>query len=160
MDWRALAGNFLTTVAGQRGQKAVAPSAHEDFRPLQVTVLYTTPRATLAALGMAARLGVGLDTCPQVVWMYAVPYTLPLEKTAVSARFLEEQISALASESPVEITTRICLCRDPRRSFHETFSPHSLIVIGRKKRWWPTQEEDWAKELRKDGHEVILADLE
>jgi hypothetical protein len=31
--------------------------------------------------------------------------------------------------------------------------------MGGKKRWWPTEEQWLAWRLRKDGHEVIFADL-
>jgi len=55
---------------------------------LQVQVLYTTHSETLAALEVASRLGGNLDTHPKVVRLYAVPYTLPLERPAVSADFL------------------------------------------------------------------------
>jgi hypothetical protein len=34
--------------------------------------------------------------------------------------------------------------------------PHSLIVLGARKRWWPTQEKRLARKLRRAGHEVIL----
>jgi hypothetical protein len=36
--------------------------------------------------------------------------------------------------------------------------PNSLVVVGGRKRFWPTQEELLAKTLRRQGHEVIFAE--
>jgi len=127
---------------------------------LQVNVLYTTPSRTRAALTIASRLGADLRACPEVLRVYAVPYSLPLEKPAVPIGFLEEQIRALARQSPTEITARIILCREPRAILRQVLPPHSLIVIGGQKRWWPTREQRLASALRKDGHEVIFVDQE
>jgi hypothetical protein len=136
------------------------PPADENGERPQVNVLYTTHAGTLAALKMASRLGAELGIYPTVLRLYAVPYTLPLEMPAVAMGFLEEQIHALARESPTEVTARIILCREPRRSLPEILRPHSLIVLGGTKRWWPTKEQWWARMLRKDGHEVIFVHLE
>jgi len=37
--------------------------------------------------------------------------------------------------------------------------PHSLIIVGGRKRWWPTSEQRLAQALKKDGHHVIFAEL-
>jgi len=123
---------------------------------LKVNVIFTTNSGTLAALELASRLGANLGVCPNVLMLYAVPYALPLEKPAVSIGFLEERIRGVTRVSPMKITARIYLCRDPKRSLHQILQPHSLIVIGGKKRWWPTKEQRFARMLRKEGHEVIF----
>ena len=92
--------------------------------------------------------------------LYAVPYTLPLEKPAVPEGFLEEQLRALQRDSPAEISARICLCRHPRQGLREVLEPHSLVVIGGRKRWWPTEEQRLARLLKKDGHHVVFAEIE
>jgi hypothetical protein len=91
--------------------------------------------------------------------LYPVPYTLPLEKQAVPEGFLENEVRALKRDFPEELSVRICLCRHPRQGLREALEPHSLIVMGGRKRWWPTEEQWLAWRLRKDGHEVIFADL-
>jgi hypothetical protein len=126
---------------------------------LQVNVLYTTHSGTLAALKVASRLGANLGTRPKVLRLYAVPYALPLERPAVPIDFLEEELRALACESTTEFTARIYLCREPRWTLRELFPPPSVIVLAGRKRWWPTKEQRWARMLKKDGHEVIFADL-
>lgn len=143
-----------------RAEGSGLPPVDENGERPQVNVLYTTHAGTLAALKMASRLGAELGICPTVLRLYAVPGTLPLEMPAVAMGFLEEQIHALARESPTEVTARIVLCREPRRSLREILRPHSLIVLGGTKRWWPTKEQWWARILREEGHEVIFVGSE
>jgi len=132
--------------------------ADQSSERLQVNILYTTPSGTRAALTIASRLSADLRTCSEVLRVYAVPYSLPLERQAVPIGFLEEQVRALARQSPAEITARIILCREPRAILRQVFPPHSVIVIAGKKRWWPTKEQRWAGILKQEGHEVIFVD--
>jgi alkylated DNA repair dioxygenase AlkB len=67
---------------------------------------------------------------------------------------------ALAAESPVETTVRICLCRDRWEALEVLLEPRSLVVLGGRKRWWPTRESRLAQKLRRAGHEVILTETE
>ena len=143
-----------------RAERSGLPPVDENGARLQVNVLYTTHAGSLAALKVASRLGTELGICPTVLRLYAVPYTLPLEMPAVATGFLEEQIHALAHESPTEVTARIILCRKPRRSLREILRSHSLIVLGGKQRWWPAKEQGWARMLREEGHEVIFVGSE
>ena len=131
----------------------------ERSQQLEIYVLYTTHTGTLAALKTASQLAANLSICPKVLRLHSVPYTLPLERPAVSTDFLEEQVRALAFESPTEFTARVCLCREPRWSLRQLFPPHSVIVIAGKKCWWPTKEQSWAKWLRNDGHEVLFLEV-
>jgi len=155
---RTLESRSDPVVAPRAESPDLLPADQSGERP-QVNVLYTTRSGTLAALKVASRLGLSLRTCPRVLRVYAVPYTLPLEKPVVPTDFLEEQIRSLARESPTEFTARIYLCREPRWSLRQLFPPHSVIVIAGKKRWWPTKEQRWARLLRKEGHEVIFLDV-
>jgi hypothetical protein len=90
---------------------------------------------------------------------YEVPYTLPLTKPAVPVEFLEGQVRDLAGKTRLEVAAHIYLCRDKRRSLELLLRPHSLIVVGGKKRWWPTSAQKLAQDLQKDGHLVIFAEL-
>ena len=123
---------------------------------LHVNVLYTTPLGTLAALKVASRLGASLGARPRVLMLYSVPYALPLEKPAVATDFLEEQIRSLARESTTDFTARIYVCREPRLTLRGLFSPHSVIVLAGRKRWWLTKEQRWARLLKRSGHEFIF----
>src|SRR5580765_2484747 len=37
--------------------------------------------------------------------------------------------------------------------------PRSLLVIAGSRNWWPTREKRLARELRRAGHEVVLAEV-
>jgi hypothetical protein len=41
-----------------------------------------------------------------------------------------------------------------------TLSPNSLVVIGGRKKWWPTNEKLTARRLRKAGHKVLFIETE
>jgi len=76
---------------------------------LEVIVIFTDMRGTLSALRMAEGLAQQLEAHIRVVMLYEVPYTLPLEKPAVSVKFLEAQIRRLTGKTPLEVAGRsIC----------------------------------------------------
>jgi len=70
--------------------------------------------------------------------------------------FSERRFRVIAAESPVETTVRLYLCRDRMETLAAVLEPHSLIVLGGRRRWWPTQEKRLVRKLRRAGHEVIL----
>ena len=89
-----------------------------------------------------------------------MPYHLPLNKPAVLHDWNERRFRVLAAESPVETTVRFYFCRDRDETLASVLKPHSLVVLGGKKHWWPTSESRLAKRLRRLGHEVILTETE
>ena len=89
-----------------------------------------------------------------------VPYHLPLESPPVLLDFSEHRLREIATESPVETTVQIYLCRDSWETLKTVLAPHSLVVVGGKRRWWPTKEEKLARRLRRAGYEVIFAETE
>jgi hypothetical protein len=159
MDGDRPAESRLENLTARKAETTDLPRTGDTGQRVEVNVLFTTHAGTLAALKIALRLGRDLRTRPKVLLLYDVPYTLPIEKPAVPTGLLEEQIRALARESSSEITARIILCREPRRTLQQILRPHSVVVIGGKKRWWPTREQRLARALRKDGHEVIFASI-
>ena len=63
-------------------------------------------------------------------------------------------------QSAVDTAIQIYLCRDRWEALFSVLKPYSLVVIGGKKRWWPTPESRLANKLRNAGHEVILTETE
>ena len=131
---------------------------HTEKR-LEVFVIFTDAPGTLAALQMADGLAQKLEAHIRLLMPYEVPYALPLTKPAVPVEFLEGQIRNLAGKTRLEVAAHIYLCRDKRRTLELLLRPHSLIVVGGKKRWWPTSAQKLAQALQKDGHHVIFAEL-
>jgi hypothetical protein len=72
--------------------------------------------------------------------------------------FQEKRFREIAKESPVEIRVQLYLCRDPLQTLKTVLRPHSLIVVGGRKHWWPVRERTLVRRLRNSGHEVIFAE--
>ena len=131
----------------------------QDEQRLEVFVIFTDAPGTLAALQMADGLAQKLEAHIRLLMPYEVPYTLPLTEPAVPVEFLKGQICNLAGRIRLEVAAHIYLCRDKKRTLKLLLRPHSLIVMGGKKRWWPTSAQRLAQDLQKDGHHVIFAKL-
>jgi hypothetical protein len=54
---------------------------------------------------------------------------------------------------------RVYLCRDRAEVVRSVLKPHSLVVIGGNRRWWPTREKRLARQLRRSGHAVVFAEV-
>ena len=89
-----------------------------------------------------------------------VPYPLELAGSPVAIDWLEETLCELASKSAVDTHVDIILSRDTQRTLRRVLRPHSLVVIGSRRRWWRTKEQRLAERLRNDGHQVIVAYLQ
>jgi len=136
------------------------PAATESDLKLNIAVVFTSVAATLAALKEAGTLASSFWARITLVVPQVVPYPLPLESPPVLVEFNENRFRQIAAQSPVETTVEIYLCRDPVATLMEVLTPSSLIVIGGRRRWWPTRERSLVRRLRKAGHEVIFKETE
>jgi hypothetical protein len=132
----------------------------ETASKLNVFVIFTSVDATLQALKEAGKLAHQLNGRIMLVAPQVVPYPLPLTSPPVLLDWNERRLRVIADESAVETIVRIYLCRDPWRALEQALRPHSVVVVGGRKRWWPTRESRLARRLRRAGHEVILAKTE
>ena len=162
------------SVVGARNQmsfaieKILAPSMGHPERPstteadqkLSIAVIFTSVESTLAALKEAGTLASSLGARITLLVPQVVPYPLPLESPPVLLEFNERRFRLIASQSPVETTVRIYLCRDGLEILTNVLSPGSIVVIGGQKRWWPTREKKLARQLRRAGHEVFFKETE
>jgi hypothetical protein len=132
-------------------------SAPEVLNPeLEVNVVYTRLPGTAETLNAASGLARGLGARVTVHVARVIPYPLELKSPPVSVQFAEERLLALAGEQPVETNIQMYLCRDLTETIRRVLKPASVVVIGGRKRWWPTREQKLARTLRRDGHHVIL----
>ena len=136
------------------------PSSGDGESHLNISVIYTSEPATLAALKAAAALANRLEGRITLVVPQVVSYQLPLHQPPVPREWSEDHARTLAAQTPVETTVRFYLCRDQDETLARVLKPHSLIVIGAKKRFWPTSASLLARRLRRLGHEVILTETE
>jgi len=136
------------------------PSAAGADSKLDIAVIFTSVESTIAALKEAGALASGLGARITLLVLQVVPYPLPLESPQVPIEFSERRFRAIASQSPVETTVHIYLCRDKLETLTAALSPGSLVVLGGRKRWWPTREKKLAQQLRRAGHEVLFKETE
>ena len=149
-------------------EKPLAPAtgypkqAHvvEINHPLDIAVMFTSVEPTLWALKQAGALADRLNSRITLVVPQIVPYPLPLTRPPVLLDFNERRFSVIASKCRVDTIVRICLCRDRWNGLATVLKPHSLVVIGGRKRWWPAAEARLARRLRRAGHEVITVEME
>jgi hypothetical protein len=136
------------------------PAKQESESRLTVSVIFTSVPSTLIALKKAGALANRLNGRIALVVPQVVPFPLPLTSPPVLLDWNEKHFRVIASASPVETTVQIYLCRDPLETSIAVLSPHSLVVVGGRKRWWPTPEKRLARRLRGAGHEVIFTETE
>ena len=130
-------------------------------KELEVSVIFTDAPGTLAALRAAGTLADGLGTRIKLVVPLAVPYAFPLDRPPVPVAFTEKLLLDLACRAvQAFLETAICLylCRDRLQTLLEVLEPHSLVVIGGRKHWWPTAETRLAQALRSKGHQGVFID--
>ncbi len=146
----------LTPAAGRSEWTATGDAEAK----LSIAVVFTTVESTLTALKKAGTLANRLGARITLVVPQVVPRPLPLETPPVLLDWSERRFRVIAEQSPVETMVHIYLCRDRLETLLKAFSPRSVVVIGGRKRWWPTSESRLARKLRNAGHEVILAETE
>jgi hypothetical protein len=132
----------------------------ESGSRLNIAVVFTSVDATLAALREAAKLAGSLSAHITLMVPQVVPYPLPPQNPPVLLDWNERRFHVIAADSPVETSVRIYLCRDRLEALRIVLHPRSIVVIGARRRWWPTPERRLARQLRRLGHEVIVKELE
>ena len=147
---------LLTPAAGHPAQRTVE---QQDQR-LNIAVVFTSVESTLAALEEAGTLAQSLGAQITLLVPQVVPYPLPLESPPVLVDFSEKRFHVIARQSRVETKVCIYLCRDQLETLMSALRPGSIVVIGGRKRWWPTREAGLAHKLRKAGHEVFFKETE
>jgi hypothetical protein len=136
------------------------PFAQEANQSLNIAVVFTSVDATLAALKEAGELASHLGARIMLIVPEIVSYVLPVETPPVQVEFNEHRFRVLAQESPVETTVQIYLCRDRFAALRSALKPGSIIILAGRKRWWPTKDQQLARQLRGAGYEVIFKETE
>ena len=136
------------------------PSTGQTESRLNIAVVFTSIESTLAALKEAGALASSLGAWITLLVPQVVPFPLPLESPPVLVEFNERRFRVIASQSPVETNVQIYLCRDPLETLTNALITGSIVVLGGRKRWWPTREKKLARQLRRAGHEVVFKETE
>jgi hypothetical protein len=125
---------------------------------LEVVVIYTGVKQTLAALRTAGGLARGLNARIRLIVPQVVPYPAPLEEPPVQKSFAERRFRTIAEEAAIDTKIDIWLCRNRETVLSEHLKPRSIVVIAAaRQRWWrPSRERRLARILRKQMHQVVL----
>ena len=62
----------------------------------------------------------------------------------------------MTSAAGVNAQVDIRLCRDARAAVESELGPHCVVVIGGRRRWWPTAAMRLARRLERLGHQVVF----
>lgn len=125
--------------------------------PLRLYVLATSTPGTRAALEAAARYAHGLDARIVLLVPHVVPYAQTLDHPADAVDFVANRFRALAAEVDVDISIRVCLCRPQSAALTPLIPKDAAILIGgRTRRWWPTQEQRLARTVMRTGRRVLF----
>ncbi len=148
-------------IVADRSERTEAAEA-DCTRRCVVHVLFTDIPATLNALRTAALLCDGLYGSIRLLLPEAVPFPLSLEEPRRNLRFVDCQFRTLVNahdaahgSNSVETRAEILLCRDAGDALRRRLDPESVVVIGKRSRWWPCREDRLASLLRAAGHHVV-----
>jgi hypothetical protein len=132
----------------------------EADRRINISVISTSTESTIEALRRASTFANSLGARITLVVAQVVPYPLPLASPPVLADFNERRFRQIVVETQVEASVQIYLCRDVHETLLSVIPRGSIVVVGGRKRWWPTAERRLARKLRRAGNQVILTESE
>jgi len=123
-----------------------------------INVVFTTPDETLAAVRVAAALAEPAHAPVTVIHFCTVPYPLAVDApVGVSPAESESFLNRVRAEG-VDVRIRVYLCRPGRTVMPTAFKPHSIIVLGGHRSWWPTASERLRRRLEGAGHYVVFVE--
>jgi hypothetical protein len=129
------------------------------FEP-SVYVVFTSTGPTLKALEKANELAKPLGAHIYVVAMQAVPYPLPLDMHPNPFEFIIRRFEEAVGQSPGKARIFAYLCRDLLQAFKQILYRDFPVVIGIRKKLWPSRDKRLARKLRRAGYKVILVETE
>jgi hypothetical protein len=127
---------------------------------VEIPVLFTSPKATIGAIERTAPLLNGLNARINLIAVQVVPYTLALNNPPVFVAFNEQRLFDLARESPIETIVHLYVCRGLLETITSVVKSGSVLIIGTRRRWWPTWERKLAKQLSRSGLDVVLLEAD
>jgi hypothetical protein len=135
-----------------------ASGPDQSVRTDAVYVVYTTIDETRAAVRVAAGFANALAVPLTVVHLRTVPYRLPVDaRNGISPIETAGFVASLRADG-LDARLRVYLCRDERRALPFVFKPHSLVLIGGCRCWWPTRSQRLRRLLETAGQFVLFVD--
>ena len=111
---------------------------------------------------MRSALADNLGARIRIIVPQVVPFPLPLSEPTIKPEFTANRIHAMLSQDPIDtaVDVQVCLCREKLNAPISILKAHSLVLIGGRPRFWPTEESRFARVLRRCGHEVMFVEPE
>ena len=125
-----------------------------------VVVIFTSANRTLKALESARSLAKTLCRPIVVLATPVVPYPLELEEPQVPFNFKIRNFAETAKQYPEDISVVAHPCRDRLEALKQVLPPDSPVLVGIRKRWWPSRDERLARKLSRAGYNMILVNQE
>jgi hypothetical protein len=158
---------IISTSGGDRGTRFEAErDTVTGFRgdsQLQVAVISTTSKGTLAALRTAARLANNLDARITLAIIKVVRRHLSLDVPPLLIEFIEKRAFALVSDAGIkdrEISIQIWICHDRKKCLRQALGSKTLVVVGGTKHWWRRDEQKLEEWLCREGYPTIFSDAD
>lgn len=123
----------------------------------EVVVIHTNAEGTLRALKTSAMLAAGRAARIRLLVPQVVPYPLPIEQPPVPLDFVEDHLRSILREFAIEACIDVRLCRDLSVVLKTALPSVSIVVVGGRKRWWPTRQSRLVTRLRRLGHQVVFS---
>ena len=144
------------------GIKSGSFDPHDGGPGLQgsVCVLFTSTDQTLKALEKACELAKSFSGRVSVVATPIVPFPLPLDEPPIPSKFIIGRFAEQAGQFQANISILTYLCRDRLEALKRILPHNSIIIIGVRRKWWPTYDERLAQTLRRAGYAVLLLEAE
>lgn len=125
--------------------------------PNSVIVFATGEQGTLAALQQAALVH-GARTL--VLVPYCVSHGSPLAVPPEEAERLAASYRDLALRVGLHVDVRVGACREARHlAGRLMLKPSRILIGGARRSWYPTREQQLARELACDGHDITFVDV-
>jgi hypothetical protein len=123
-----------------------------------VSVVFTSFDATLEAARVGAELARALSVPLQLIHFRTVSPHVPVNEPGGSSPIETETFVARLRREGISAGLHVYLCRNAARAIVWAFNPHSLVVLGGRRRWWPTRVGRLRRALEAAGHFVVFVD--
>ena len=123
----------------------------------QITVLFTGLAPTLRAVAVARGLGRALGAQVAVVVVKTPKYP-PRGGQAPTTRDAEAEALQMRLRATGDIRYRVVAAPRTSEALSVALAPGSLVVVGGRRRWWPTPASRLCRLLEARGHYVLFVD--
>lgn len=148
----------LASVIQKQPAVPLPDQARQDLRTDAIYVVYTSPESTFAALRVASGFATALNIPLILVHYRTVPYPLSVDQPTGISPIQSEAFQERLRAEGLDVRCRVHLCRDERRAIVHAVGRPSLIVLGGRRRWWPTRADGWRHHLEAAGHFVVFVE--